>query len=174
MLGVFNFFDILTVAKPKQNTTDAVTVLTSNETGTSFNALRKPSAFFFLMHYGFFHAVYVVFIATMEKSGPFQWDFFKYFLLAFIAGQIITFIQHKRQQRHSETSVGAMMALPYLRILPMHLTIILPNFLPVSSIGLFVVLKGVADVIMYIATKPATTGKEADTTMLASEHTINM
>src|SRR5579872_1091161 len=108
-LGVFNFLDLLTVGKSSEP-------FIVNEKPVSQVVTTLILAFFFALHYGIFHLVYLGFIATMKSTGPFQWDLFRNFLFAFIAGQLITFIQHKLQQRKTKTNVGVMFFTPYLRI----------------------------------------------------------
>ena len=141
-LGFFTFLDIITVRKVQPVT----------EGTTETFGRRVPTALFFLVHYGFFHLGYMIFLFTIKSSGPFQWDFFKYFSMLFFAGQLINFIRHKLQQRTQEVSLSKMFLTPYIRIVPMHLTIMAPNFLHVTHMGVFIVLKSVADVLMYLAT----------------------
>ncbi len=175
LMGVFTFFDMLTVQKVRTDPANpAGALFKQDQAATKETTSNRPSAFFFLFHYGFFHVVYLVFISTMKRTGPFQWEFFKYFILAFLIGQIFTFIQHKVAQRQAKTDMGAMFFIPYLRIIPMHLTIILPSFLGIGNMGIFLILKSAADIVMYIATKPAQKGKEGDTAMLVSQQTMNM
>ena len=163
-LGFFNFADILTVGK-----VEASPITINGKETTLKSSMKRPGAFFFLLHYGFFHFVYFFFLLTMKRSGPFQMDFFKYFLFAFLVGQIINFIQHKIQQKHQVTNLSKMFATPYLRIIPMHLTILIPAFLHISNLGIFLILKAIADVLMYIITKPAGGSVEADKALLASK-----
>jgi Family of unknown function (DUF6498) len=166
LLGLFNFVDMLTVRKVQP---DSIKI--NGKKSTESNLLKAPGAFFFLLHYGAFHFVYLIFIASMKRSGPFQWEFFKYFFIVFLAGQIITFVQHKIQQRKTAVNLGTMFFLPYLRIIPMHLTIILPSFLGISNLGIFLILKSVADVLMYIVTRPRGNSAEADKMMMATKGT---
>ncbi|MCW3121913.1 MAG: hypothetical protein JWQ38_1405 [Flavipsychrobacter sp.] len=142
LLGVFNILDMLTIRKAAP---------LAKGTSDMF-ALKGPAAAFFLFHYGLFHLVYGIFLRTMKVSGPFEWDLFKPFFIAFLFGQIISFVQHKIQQRKEPADLGRMFSIPYVRIIPMHLTILIPNFLPFTNLGVFVVLKSFADVLMYMIT----------------------
>ncbi len=168
MMGMFNFLDILTVRTVK------LMPATEAEQGPALFKTRVRTAFFFAFHYGFFHLVYLVFIPGLKPKSPVQWDFFKYFLIAFFVGQLITFIQHKIWQRKSGTSLGVLFITPYLRIVPMHLTILIPSFIGISNMGIFLILKAIADVLTYAITRRGGNGKEADAAMLASQQTINM
>lgn len=139
MLGIFNFVDIVTIHSP------------DNTTGKGGN---WAIGFFFAFHYGFFHLVYAIFLLTMKKTGPFDWEFFKVFLLFFLGSQIINFIQHKIQYKKVQPNIGKMFFMPYLRILPMHLCILLPAFLGWGNLEIFVILKVFADIMTYILTSP--------------------
>jgi Family of unknown function (DUF6498) len=169
MMGLFNAVDILTVrtvqTEPDKATGQPVSSMFKN---------RVRGALFFTVHYGFFHLAYLIFIATMKRSGPFQWDFYKYFIMAFFVGQVINFVQHKIQQRRAASNIGTMFFVPYLRIIPMHLTILIPAFLNISNLGIFLILKSVADVVMYIVTKPAPNTRESNEAMLAAQQTMNI
>lgn len=169
MMGLFNCFDILTVR--------------TIETSPGPDGKEKPklaltrvgAAVFFAVHYGFFHFVYLMFITSgMKPKYPINWELFRYFMIAFFIGQVFTFVQHKIQQRKAASNIGAMFFLPYLRILPMHFTILIPAFFPGSHLGIFLILKGLADIAMYIATKPRPATRAVDETLLASQQTMNM
>ncbi len=152
LMGAFNVLDILTVRKVNVNEM----VKDNGRMVKSSFTRRVPSAFFFMFHFGFFHLGYFIFLFTIAKFGEVDWTFLRYFFYMFLGGQIIGFIQHKIEQWNTETSLSKLFITPYIRIVPMHLTILLPNFLKVSNVGVFLVLKAVADVVMYIVTKPAT------------------
>lgn len=104
---------------------------------------------FFMVHYGIFHLVYLVFIAggfgiSINK------EMFLLTLSAFIAEAIMSFYQRRKIAMDGVTQTGLTMFLPYLRILPMHLTIILPAFMGVKPTLVFIVLKTVADMLGWI------------------------
>jgi hypothetical protein len=167
MLGGFNFLDMLTVPLKKKDTTNP------NDFGNyKKSGLTRWSAFFFLIHYGLFHFVYVFFLPL--GNGQFDHEFFRYSIFAFLVGQIINFVQEKAQQRTVSPNLGKMLFLPYLRILPMHITILLPVFMHISSMGVFLIMKSLADVAMYIATKPAGGNKESNEALIASHAMRNM
>lgn len=164
MLGMFNILDILTVRKI------AVPV---GEDSSSFTR-RIPTALFFLVHYGLFHLVYSIFIYGIKPRYPFDFGLFEYCIFAFFFGQLLTFIRHKKEQRTHAVNLGTMFFIPYLRIIPMHLTILLPSFLGMRSVGIFLILKSLADVVMYIVTRPAATDKVTDVATLTSQQELNL
>ena len=147
LYGFFTFLDILTTRNFDETTMKLF--------GKNGQANPKPSfkaAWGFLMFFGFFHFVYLVFLATMHKSGPFQWDFFKDMLLVFLVFQIVNFIQHKIQNKKNVVKLVQITGLPLLRVLPMHLCILVPAFLKISNLTVFLVIKVAVDAITYIIT----------------------
>jgi len=169
LTGAFNVLDILTVRKV--NTNEMV-----RENGrmvkSSFTR-RIPSALFFMFHFGFFHVGYFVFLYTIAKFNTIDWVFLRYFFYIFLGGQIIGFIQHKIEQWNTETSLSKLFITPYIRIVPMHLTIICSTFFAAGTIGVFLVLKAFADVVMYIVTKPATGNTRSTSATTTIQQSLN-
>jgi hypothetical protein len=148
LFGFFNFLDMLTTT----NVADASTLVLNKETEQPIKLTANASAWAFLFHYGFFHFGYFIFLVIMKKTGPFEWDLFEKVLAIFIVFQAVNFIQHKIQNKTKAANIGSMFAIPYIRIVPMHLCILLPAFFHWSNLTVFLVLKVIADVIMYIVT----------------------
>ena len=145
IIGVFNFFDILTLQK--------VQVGSWNEDGKQVSDARAKgcASFFFLFHYGFFHFGYMIFLFVFVKTtGRFDFNFFGLSIIIFFLSQLIWLIRKKTIYSKVPGNIGRMFFLPYLRIIPMHLTILLPAFIGVSAITLFLLLKTVVDVIFYL------------------------
>ena len=143
MVGIFNFLDLLTLKNPDFGESKLADVkLKSGE--------KSPgcTAFFFLFHFEFFHVVYAVFLFTQFKD---HIDFF--FLLitwAAICFELtISFIRNKRLQKSQSINYGKLFFMPYLRIIPMHLTILAPTFLGWTPSTIFLILKMLADIGMY-------------------------
>jgi hypothetical protein len=124
---------------------------TSNDQPVPENEKGKRStASFFVLHYGFFHFGYLVFLLDMAKLDSVQDGF-----CIIVCGLSYTFAQRKtcRQQMASDAlgkpNLGTLMFLPYLRILPMHLTIIFGMIGGSTfSILFFMSLKTAADVLL--------------------------
>jgi hypothetical protein len=85
-------------------------------------ATRNQTATFFVIHYGFFHFGYLMFLLAGAKAiGALDW--------LLIAGTGVAFwLGHKRSHAlnvdadtRAKRNIGSMMFLPYARILPMHL-----------------------------------------------------
>ena len=62
---------------------------------------------------------------------------------------LIGFIRHKIVERTEKVNIGLLFFLPYLRILPMHLMILIPKFLGITPSLLFLVLKMGADILAF-------------------------
>lgn len=145
LIGLFNFLDLITLQK--------VVPGSWNEDGKSVSDARAKgcAAFFFLFHYGFFHLVYIIFLFVFVKApGQFDFNFFVLSVIIFFMSLLITFIQHKTKYAKVPGNIGIMFMLPYLRIIPMHLTILLPAFIGVSAFTLFTILKTIVDVLFYL------------------------
>lgn len=111
---------------------------------------------FFCFHYGFFHLIYSVFLGSEHGL---DWATLQSWvtvgLAAFAVGEAFTLGKHLATDRDWKPNLGTLMFTPYLRIIPMHLTIIGGGFLAGfgqtgTSITLFVFLglKSLADLGM--------------------------
>ena len=144
LYGFFNFLDILSVRKAD------VSAMRSYATKTkSDRAIANGAAWFFLFHFGFFHVAYCVFLFAMKKTGAFDWAFYEKYLIAFTVFQVFSFIQHKIQNKDRAVDISKMVTTPYLRIIPMHLCILIPAFINVSNMTIFLVLKVITDMASY-------------------------
>ena len=141
VIGAFNFISLLTLKKTVEN---------------SFTVNDKPgnrkgcAAFFFLFHYGFFHVVYLVFIlvgSVKMQNLDFKFIALSFWIILFSEGY--HFIKTLKRSKEEEANIGTMFFLPYARIIPIHLLILAPTFLKISPSIVFLVLKTIADIIMY-------------------------
>lgn len=149
--GFFTFLTISTLPEPDVKVSGrAIAERGDRQEGKI--TYPAAAAWFFVFHYGFFHLVYFVFLLTITKLNLFDWQFFKYCLAIFFTGQLANFIQHKLRKQKEPAEFGRLLAIPYLRIIPMHLCILIPAFLNVAGLTVFLVLKVVADAVMYVAT----------------------
>jgi hypothetical protein len=138
-------------------------------------ATARKTGNFFAIHYGFFHFSYAVFLLaftamggesgvvpmTIENTGEVVevpmgvvggWDALWIAALAFSFWQSHrgSHREHVDADLRGNPNIGTLMLLPYARIIPMHLTIILGAFLGgAGSILLFGSLKTAADVVMH-------------------------
>lgn len=109
---------------------------------------------FFLVHYGIFHLVYFVFLLVDFKISNLDFNFWKWVIAGIFMNQLILFVQNKTKYANTPRNIGNMFIIPYLRIVPMHLTILLPKFLGWTPGLTFLILKTVFDVIGHLITTP--------------------
>ncbi len=146
ILGIFNFFDMLTLHKVE------IGNFTINNDVPSPGKAKGCLSFFFLVHYGGFHLGYLVFIAIYFKFTAIDFSVLKIALLGLLFSSLVQFIQNKTIYKNVPRSVTKMFFIPYLRIVPMHLTILLPQFLHWQPGLTFLILKAVFDLIGHLAT----------------------
>jgi hypothetical protein len=125
-------------------------------------ATRRKTALFFAVHYGFFHVVYFMFLGAFRTTGMLgdtaaaadagRGD--ALWILVTLVGFIVTHGRSHREHVAADLrgtpNIGALMFTPYIRIVPMHLTIILGALLG-GTLGLllFGTLKTAADLAMH-------------------------
>jgi len=137
---------------------------TAAETHTPKTAKREGGclAWAFLVHYGIFHLIY---LAHMNRQG-FGGSFFLISLMLLLGTQLLHFLRHAGDwHKEPEPDIGVLFLFPYLRVLPMHFTLLLPTLVGWSPSWTFILLRGLADILAYaIATtyvkpeKPALEG----------------
>jgi hypothetical protein len=152
--------------------TDGLTVNDRPVTPTPANQRRVAN--FFALHYGGFHVVYLFFLLAMsttaDTSGYIQvtnestgqaspvhighvhpLDFIAYAVLAlgFWRSHRASHREHVQADLGHSPNLGTLMFMPYARVIPMHLTLILAVLLGGSALWLFVLLKTGADVAMH-------------------------
>jgi hypothetical protein len=144
LIGIFNFFELNSVKNPDEKT------LSMNNQPVN-KAGMGCAAWFFLLHYGFFHFVYAIFLLVGKSSGVNG----KLLLITagiFVTESTIQLIRKRNSLQSEKVNVGRMFFTPYLRIVPMHLMILVPSFLGITASVLFLVLKTIADAGMYLLT----------------------
>lgn len=142
LIGCFNFIDIITLQNVKPGS------FKDDNTGKDWSiGCAGP---FFLLHYGFFHFVYLIFLSTsVLKINQIDWSFARTSFLLLLATSVLHFIQHKLRNKAQAANLGVLFFLPYTRVVPMHLFILIPNFLNITGPLLFLILKTISDVAMY-------------------------
>ncbi|MCU0618235.1 MAG: DUF6498-containing protein [Gemmatimonadaceae bacterium] len=115
---------------------------------------QRSTANFFAFHYGFFHFGY--FLYLMQRSTQQQFDFVDANLLVVVA---LAFVFAHRQSHREHVAadlagrpnLGALMFMPYLRVVPMHLVILFGATQGggAATILLFTVMKTLADIGMH-------------------------
>ena len=109
---------------------------------------------FFVLHYGFFHVVYLVFILAAMTRGRVDVNvpFVLYGAALFAGTDLAALALHWNAETRGR-NIGTVMFAPYARIVPMHLAIIFGGFVnyhPGLTLGLFQGLKTIADVFAHV------------------------
>jgi hypothetical protein len=170
---VIGYYNARRIQKLRVFSTEGFTI--NDEAVDPTPETRNKTWVFFAFHYGFFHFVYFIFLSafsaqaagtgtvpvTIENTGEVvafevgqlpAWG--GLWLLVTLVGFVISHGQSHREHvasdlRHTR-NIGTLMFIPYLRIIPMHLTIILGALLGNGGgLLLFGALKTVADVAMH-------------------------
>ncbi|MDD5383209.1 MAG: DUF6498-containing protein [Candidatus Margulisbacteria bacterium] len=109
-------------------------------------------SYFFALHYGTFHLVYVMFLFGFAvepdllgaaSPGPILFS-----ALIFFGNHLFSFIYNLGRDE-GKRSLAGMMAFPYFRVFPMHLTILVGALIPHAMV-LFLLLKTGADLGMHM------------------------
>lgn len=143
IIGLFNFLFLLTV---------------KNFDTSNFTMNDKPvkaenkgcMAWFFLVHYGFFHLGYAVFLLVDFGVRSLDIQLLWIGVVAFFLESIMNFIRQKQMEKRVSFQISTLFFMPYLRIVPMHLMILLPAFFGWQPSMLFLVLKMAADFLSFI------------------------
>lgn len=149
IIGILWFFKILTL---KQFSTKGVKI--NNRSVKPTRGTKIQTAFFFLIHYGFFHFIYAIFLFGLLKTVR-MWPVL-FMAGVFLIYQCFSFFYNRKWDDKQKPNIGTMMFFPYARIIPMHLTIIFGGWMSFGSFGgkmtllLFMLLKTGADAIMHI------------------------
>ncbi|MBI4006107.1 MAG: hypothetical protein HY356_05520 [Gammaproteobacteria bacterium] len=117
---------------------------------------KRQVAAFFAIHYGFFHAGYLVFLLGFlfnDSDGEtllVPWFFAC--IAVFAVNHLWSYRYNRDLDQRGTPNIGTLMFTPYLRIVPMHLTIIFGGLFVNSGFGLllFGTLKTLADAGMHL------------------------
>lgn len=145
IIGLFNFIRILQL---RDFSTEGFGF--NGRPAEPTSATRLFSAFFFLFHYGVFHLIYLGFILTETFGGKPDVTEFRYILFTtglFLITHFFSYLFYRYRDTQKQ-KIGSVMARPYTRIIPMHLTLIFGAF--GGGLFLFLLVKTVADVIMHV------------------------
>ncbi|MGC1122656.1 MAG: DUF6498-containing protein [Candidatus Methanofastidiosia archaeon] len=110
---------------------------------------KRQVATFFSLHYGFFHFIYGVFLAT--QAGYVGIQYVAVGSVIFLVDHFFSFKYNRERDRKKIQNIGRLMFFPYARILPMHLVIIAFGVISSGTLPLvvFLALKTLADLVMH-------------------------
>jgi hypothetical protein len=146
IIGIFNFMDMRSI--PVENI--SIKNLKINNQPATPEQAKGCLPWFFLFHYGIFHFVYFIFLLVQYRTTY----SYRFALLGMLINYGIYYYQNKKKYRHVVRNIGTMFFMPYLRVLPMHLAILAPQFLKITPALVFLVLKAVMDIIGHLLTTP--------------------
>lgn len=113
---------------------------------------KSQVAFFFLVHYGIFHAGYLAVLGDWPKHGA-GGSTASYIMctLVFAVNHGYSMLQNVRRDATGRPNIGTLMFLPYVRIVPMQIIIICGGafFSSTAAFALFGALKIAADAAMH-------------------------
>lgn len=160
IIGIFNFIKIITL---KDFSTEGFKQ--GNKPVLPTRSTKISTAIFFLFHYGFFHFIYAIFLSSFSimgysKPGKFETSYFIFTTVMFFISYLTEFINSKNEDAQEIPNIGKLMFAPYVRIIPMHLTIILGGFIAAAGsffsantnlaiIVLFTGIKTVVDLLTH-------------------------
>jgi len=145
IIGIFQFIKILDL---QQFAADGV--LIGSRLLTNNNQIKRFYALFFLFHYGLFHLVYIIFILTGIRSASPPVSFSALLLptLIFFVNHLVSFFVNRPTDSNSNRYIGYLMAAPYIRIIPMHLTLIFGFALGLPKL-FFLLIRAATDLISH-------------------------
>jgi hypothetical protein len=95
---------------------------------------QRFTAFFFLVHFGFFHVVYIIFAGTESVKT----ELVMLAGLVYLSGQLLSLFREIPEENTGERRQSAFMMRPYARIIPIHFAVILGSLF--GSAGIWLVL----------------------------------
>lgn len=147
---VIGFFNVRRIQKLQRFSTSGLKI--NGQSVDPTPATRRQTWVFFIIHYGMFHFVYMMFLSFFSQDGLPDWGgwWFAATAIGFIVSHGQSHREHVDADLRGTPNIGTLMFVPYIRIIPMHLTIIFGMMLG-DGIGvlLFGALKTVADVTMH-------------------------
>jgi len=116
---------------------------------------KKNITNFFMAHYGLFHLVYFIFLLSGDslEISVLQLSGFIISIFLFIYNHHYSYRYNLELDTKGKPNIGAMMFIPYARIIPMHVIIILGaqfSGTTMMSVVLFLSLKTLADLAMHV------------------------
>ena len=148
---IIGYFSFRRMRDLKEFSTEGVS--SNGKTLQPTDETKRHMSFFFALHYGTFHLVYLAFMFS-DGIESLRSDllFLGLCIAAFLINHWYSYVEHREMDATRKPNIGTIMFFPYARILPMHLTIIAGGAIGSAStpvLLLFLGLKTLADVVMH-------------------------
>jgi hypothetical protein len=145
IIGTFNFFRILSL---REFSTENFYI--NDRQAPPTEKTKHSTAYFFAFHYGFFHAIYALFLLT--NAGSVNVLYILTGGLIFVVDHFFSFRYNRKRDEKKKRNIGTLMFFPYARIIPMHLVIVFYGVFLSGGGPLiaFLGLKTAADALMHI------------------------
>lgn len=108
---------------------------------------------FLVLHFGFFHLGYLTFLLVEHASLPWwEWAGIAFLAVSFARSHRLSFHQNVEADSRGVPNIGTLMFLPYARVVPMHLAVILGGAAggdATWAVLVFGALKTGADLVMH-------------------------
>ncbi len=169
IIGIFQFIKIVDL---QQFSTEGFKI--NGQPVSPTNYTKFFTAFFFAAHYGFFHLVYLISIleasnlhnvpivniniktdflsynsSDLRPSHPLSFSSLALVALIFFVNHLVSFFVNRQQDRNSNKNIGKLMFAPYIRIIPMHLTLIFGFMLGLPKL-FFLTIRGATDYYAHL------------------------
>lgn len=151
-IGIFHFLRIMHL---KEFSTERF--LINGKPVQPTQSTKKRIAYFFLLHYGLFHVLYLIFLmigASTKTYGNLpstsELPYLFLTMLLFFGNHLFSYRYNKPKDTKKQ-KIGPLLFFPYARIIPMHLTIVFAATSVITdALPFFMVMKTLADGIMHI------------------------
>lgn len=147
---IIGFFNVLKIVCASDAQIDTNPIRINKKTIESKPRAKLFLAGFFTVHFGLFHVAYFVCLLIAPFGGSTDTFVFSTILpatLLFFLNHLFSFFYNRRRERH--TQIGSYMTMPYFRIVPMHLSVIIGLFLGSALLPFFMILKSIVDVLAH-------------------------
>lgn len=112
---------------------------------------KRDTALFFTLHYGFFHFMFGAFLLALAFPAAADWKWIGFGAAVFALQLWLTQRARLEADAQCDINLGAMLFLPYVRVMPIALGVAVVGYLhdrPIALLAAFGLLKTGADVLM--------------------------
>lgn len=144
---IIGFFQFLRILSLRNFSTDNFKI--NGQPASPTQSTKLFTALFFAFHYGFFHFIYAIFLASVIAKAPESLSSVLVGSSIFFLNHLFSFIKNKAADEAIKPNIGKLMFTPYARIIPMHLIIIFGAILGQSMLIVFLIIKTITDLVLH-------------------------